>query len=417
MKRYAAFFLPLALCMVSASTAGAPPPAADATFVVSIDAAMQKKFGFQYPATYVFKLSNLPRDARVLCCDGESGVWKALQKKKSTDFFNGVECVRFDAQTKRAYVSVGFKQGNRFRLKFAGVGSAEFESVARYYDERKSAYTLSNDNWGCNPWAHPGAPWRGVTNDNSDNYQASVHVCRSFHLPLSVAINSRAAGGDAIWRNMQDELDRGDRSWEPAVHAWTHPKEAGYLIHGYKNEILGCREDILRRLRKFPYGQYVLEYILTFGYGDETQQRTAAGEFIFLRGFNWLDNPTSNSYATWNKAYNFYGVAGLNTKGYDTIFQRREPRGRYCAADVAELNEGFDRVHDAGGIFYALWHPDRFLNSVIYDPRPGVEGVRGSTLMHHLAHVANRKDVWYVANGWLYSYRYVAENVRVVAGP
>ena len=63
----------------------------------------------------------------------------------------------------------------------------------------------------------------------------------------------------------------------------------------------------------------------------------------------------------------------------------------------------------AGGIFYALWHPDRFQNSVIYDPRPGVEGVSGSTLMQHLAHVANRKDMWYVANGWMYSYRFVAE--------
>ncbi len=417
MKRYAVLSLPLALCVISASTMAAPPPKAQPTFVISIDAAMQKKFGFQYPATYVFELSDMPREPRVSRCDGESGVWTVLAKKKCTDFFNGVECVRFDAKTRRAYVSVGFKQGNSLRLKFDCVGSVKFDSMAKYYDARKSAYTLSNDNWGCNPWAHPGAPWRGVTNDASDNYQASVHVCRSFHLPLSVAINSRAAGGDAVWRNMQDELDRGDRSWEPAVHAWTHPKEAGYLIHGYKNEILGCREDILRRLRKFPYGQYVLEYIQTFGYGDEAQQRTAAGEFIFLRGFNWLDNPTSNDYATWNKTYNFYGVAGLNTKGYDTILQRREPRARYCAADVAELNEGFDRVHNSGGIFYALWHPDRFLNSVVYDPRPGVEGVRGSTLMHHLAHVANRKDVWYVANGWLYSYRYVAENVRVVPGP
>jgi len=41
--------------------------------------------------------------------------------------------------------------------------------------------------------------------------------------------------------------------------------------------------------------------------------------------------------------------------------------------------------------------------------------VQGSTLVQHLAHVANRKDVWYVANGWLYSYRYVAENAQVRA--
>jgi hypothetical protein len=83
---------------------------------------------------------------------------------------------------------------------------------------------------------------------------------------------------------------------------------------------------------------------------------------------------------------------------------------------VAELDEAFDRVYGSGGIFYALWHPDRFRNSVLYDPSPGEDGVRGSTLMQHLAHVANRKDVWYVANGWLYSYRYVAENARVAGG-
>ncbi|MCX6900958.1 MAG: hypothetical protein NT105_19970 [Verrucomicrobia bacterium] len=411
MKRYAAFLLTLLTAMSAAHAA------AETTFVITIDPAMQKKFGFQYPATYVFQLSDASPNARVERRDDSAGRWMALEKKKPTDFFNGVECVRFDAKAQRAYVSVGFKQGNTLRLRFTGVGSAKFDSVAKYYDGRKATYTLSNDNWGCNPWAHPGAPWKGVTDDESDNYQASVHVCRKFHLPLSVAINSRAAGGDAVWQNMQAELDRGDASWEPAVHGWTHPKEGGYLIHGYKNEILGCREDILRRLRKIPYGQHVVEYILTFGYGDDTLLRTAAGEFIFLRGFNWLDNPSSNDYAPWNSAHRFYGVAGLNTKGYDTILQRREPRARYCAADVAELNEGFDRVHAAGGIFYALWHPDRFLNSVVYDPRPGIEGVQGSTLMQHLAHVANRKDVWYVANGWLYAYRYVAENARVNAGP
>jgi hypothetical protein len=409
-------FVLLAIIAAALPDVNAAPPTAEVAFTITIDATMQKKFGLQYPATYVFQLGDAASNVRVERRDEIAGRWTALVRKKGGDFFNGVECVRFDTRAGRAYVSVGFKQGNAIRLKFSGVGSAKFESVATYYDGRQSAYTLSNDNWGCNPWAHPGAPWRGVTDDESDNYQAAVWVCRKFHLPVSVAINSRAAGGEAAWRNMQAELDRGDASWEPAVHGWTHPKEANYLIHGYKEEILGCREDILRRLRKIPYGQYVFEHILTFGYVDDTLLRTAAGEFLFLRGFNWLDNPASNGYAAWNKPYKFYGVAGLNTKGYDTILQRREPRARYCGADVAELNEGFDRVHEAGGVFYALWHPDRFLNSVIHDPRPGVDGVHGSTLMHHLAHVANRRDVWYVANGWLYSYRYVAENARVAAG-
>jgi hypothetical protein len=57
--------------------------------------------------------------------------------------------------------------------------------------------------------------------------------------------------------------------------------------------------------------------------------------------------------------------------------------------------------------------PDRYRNSVIHDARPPVEGVQGSSLIQHFGHVARRKDVWYVANGWLHCYRYVAEHARV----
>jgi hypothetical protein len=337
-----------------------------------------------------------------------------VERKTSDDFFNGVDCVRFDMAANRVYVSVGFKTSHSFELSFEGTASVKFESVAKYYDGRKAAYTLSNDNWGCNPWAHPGAPWKGACDDESDNYQAALHVSRNFHLPVSIAINSRSAGGETMWRAMQEELDRRDFSWEPAVHGQTHPKDAAaYAVRGYEAEILGCRRDILQRLRNIPYGQYIFEHILTHGYVDETIQSTDAGEFLFVRGFNWLDNPNSIDYEPWNEKYRFYGVGGLNTKGYDTMLEKREPKGRYFAQDVDELNEAFAKTHRAGGIFYALWHPDRFRNSVLYDPRPGIDGVRGSTLMHHLAYVANRNDVWYVANGWLYSYRYVAENVKV----
>jgi len=42
-----------------------------------------------------------------------------------------------------------------------------------------------------------------------------------------------------------------------------------------------------------------------------------------------------------------------------------------------------------------------------------VDGVAGSTLMLHFTHVANRRDVWYVANGWLYSYRFGAQHAKV----
>ncbi len=383
---------------------------------ITVDKAMQKQWGFEYPVTYVFRVSGVTPQWEVRRRNTASDPWQTVPRRASGDFFNGIECARIDAKGEKAYVSVGFHGTHVIELEFSGIGSAAFESTAKFYDGRKTAFTLSNDNWGCNPWAHPGAAWRGPTDDQSDNYQASLHTCRSLGLPVTMAINSRMAGRESMWQAMQEELDRRDRSWEPAVHGWTHPRNpAEYSIHGYKNEILGCRQDLLSRLRDIPYGQYVYEHILTYGHADEGILRNDDGQFLFVRGFNWLDNPTSTDYAPWNPSYRFYGVGGLNTVGYDRILERREPKGRFVASDVAELNAAFDKVHQRGGLFYALWHPDRFRNSVLYDRRPGIEGQQGSTLVQHLIHVARRPDVWYVANGWLYSYHHAARNVHVRA--
>ena len=396
---------------------GVEQAATSVSFVISIDQAQWEKWGFRYPVTYIFDVSGVAPDARVSRRDRGTDPWSPLDQRTSTDFFNGIECARFDRGAGKAYISVGFQGAPVIELQFANVGSVKFVSVAKYYDNRQAAYTLSNDNWGCNPWANPGAPWKGVTDDASDNYQAALHVCRSFHLPVSIAINSRSAGGESAWKLMQEKLDRQDNSWEPAVHAQTHPKDANqYSIRGYRDEIFGCREDILQHLHKIPYGGRIFEHILTTGYVDDEIQRLDTGEFFFVRGFNWLDNPTSIAWVPWNEQHRFYGVGGLNTKGYDRILEQHEPKGRFSATDVADLNKAFDQVVQGGGVFYALWHPDRFKNSVLYDPSPGVDGQHGSTLMQHLAHVANRKNVWYVANGWMYSYRYVAARVRVAVG-
>jgi hypothetical protein len=382
-------------------------------FSISIDEAAWKKWGFQYPVTYLFRLEGAAGQVHVLRRDRETAPWRPLEEKTTGDFFNGVECIRFASGGEGAYVSLGFGESSTIYLKFANCKSATFASIARYYDDRKAVYTLSNDNWGRRLSANPGAEWRGMTDDRSDRYQASVHACRMHGIPVSIGINSRVPGTDRMWARMQEELDRGDRSWEPVVHSSTHPCSArAYAVKGYELEIVGCRGDVLRRLRNIPYGQHVFEFIPPCGYQDEQLRRAAQGEFLFLRGWNTRDNPASTGYLPWNATRNYYGIGGYQTKSYDAVLESREPKGRYYAADVAVLNEAFDRVYERGGIFYAMWHSDRYRNSVIYDPRPGVEGMEGSTLMHHFAHLAGRRDVWYVANGWLYSYRYVAENAR-----
>jgi hypothetical protein len=384
-------------------------------FEISVDQEMWKRWGFQYPVTYIFDVSGVSPDTDIKRRDDQRSSYESLRRKLSTEFFNGDECVRFDLNERRGFVSVGFKASNSIELQFDNVKAVKFAGVARYYDDRKMAYTLSLDNWGRLASAHPGAPWHGVVDDRSDNYQAALCVCRGFHLPVSIAINTGMTGGDGLWNTMQEELNRQDASWEPAVHAQTHPgSRQAYGMRGYVAEILGCRDEILRRLRLIYGKQHVFEHILTSGYVDDAILRTDAGEFLFVRGYNGHDNPASTNYASWDGQRGFYGVGGLNTKDYDRVFARRDPKGRYFTSDVAELDKAFEEVYEGGGIFYAMWHPDRYLNSVLYDARPGKDGIQGSTLVQHLNHVANRRDVWYVANGWLYCCRYVAEHVSVI---
>lgn len=377
---------------------------------------MWEKWGFQYPVTYIFEISGLSPGTNVKRRDSQSAAWKSMRQRDAMDFFNGIECVRFNFSQNRAFISVGFGTSNCIELEFENVTSAKFVGVARYYDDRRATYTLSLDNWGWRAGAKPGAPWKGVADDRSDNYQAALCVCRGFNLPVSIAINTSMAGSNALWNTLQEELDRQDCSWEPAVHAQTHPgSEKAYSVRGYKSEILGCRDEILQHLRYIPFGQHIFEHILTSGYFDETLLNTDISEFLFLRGFNGHDNPSSTDYAAWDALRRFYGVGGLSGKAYDPVFARRNPKGRFCESDVTELNSAVDALFKAGDICYVMWHPDRYLNSVLYDPRPGQDGVQGSTLVQHLSHIANRTDVWYVANGWLYSYRYVAEHVSVTS--
>ena len=92
--------------------------------------------------------------------EGAAHPWQVLDRKTAADFFNGIACARFDPEAGKLYVSIGFQGTHTIELALSGFSRATFEAVARYYDGRKAAYTLSNDNWGCNAWAHPAPPGR-----------------------------------------------------------------------------------------------------------------------------------------------------------------------------------------------------------------------------------------------------------------
>ena len=195
------------------------------------------------------------------------------------------------------------------------------------------------------------------------------------------------------------------------------PQDAAeYAVHGYASEITGCRDDLLAHLTNIPYGQHIYEFILPSAFKDDGVLNAAAGNFLFLRDWDSKDHPESTIYATWDNDHQYYGIGGKQTASYDALLQAEKPAGRYNAADVGALNSAFDATYKAGGISYAMWHADRYSNSTIYSTSTTGSGT-ASTLMQHLAYVSNHKDVWYVANGWLYSYRTVAERVNVAQSP
>ncbi len=430
----------MVLCSVSIVDAAADP--ASNVFEVSIDASLHEKWGFEYPVTYIFTLTEDASGVNVF--KRVDGIWVQLEEKTSNDFFNGVEAVRFDYSTNKAYVSVGFGNTNNIQFKFENVTPANYDSIAEYYDDREATYTLSNDNWGFNKpigWriseakklgddegAQDGSEWQGMTDDDSDRYQAALHAARMYDLPITMAINTPVQGEREhekygyyhdprpaqTWLNMQSELDNCTKNWgwEPAVHTRTHPMpppddEAEW-------QIVGNRDDILKNLTGIPYGQYIFTYIPSGGRLTSSVLNAAAGDFIFLREWvGGMGDPSSNYYEHWDEQYDMY-IGGIQTMSYDNLLQSVTPHGRYDPDLVAELNAAFDVVYNEGKIFYAVWHSDRYRNSVIYSTAcPEENPEEASTLMQHFAHVANRKDVWYTANGWLYSYRMVAERAKV----
>jgi hypothetical protein len=376
-------------------------PASETVFRVTAPTALRSAWGLQYPATYVFSLPAGSSGLTASKAATSAGPWSALTSKTTDDFFNGVEAVRWDYAGNRAYVSVAFAGADSYYVKLSTVG-AGYVGVAKYYDNRVAAFSLSMDNWTPNS-----STYTSATDDASDKYRAAVEMVRALNIPASVGIIS---GGGAVWANMQAELTACASApcWEPASHSVTHQ-----CVAGYSSDLASSKATILASLTGIPYGQYVYEYIIPCGWKDSDLVAAGAHTYLLMREWDQSNHPTSIGFPLWNPAAANYGPAGsVQVLSWDPILEARAPKGRYDAADVAAMNAAWDATYALGGIHWAMYHPDRYINSVINSTDAPGSGT-ASSLYQHLSYVANRKDVWYAANGWLALYRLAAENVTV----
>jgi peptidoglycan/xylan/chitin deacetylase (PgdA/CDA1 family) len=356
--------------------------------VISVDPSLHQEYGLAYPVTYKFVIpagsTNLVAYQKHL----QGATWIPFIEKTSSDFFNGIEAIRFDYTANEAYVSVGFDSTSDdiFLRVTDWTGqpvNIQFQGICRYYDNRQSVVTLTADDW------------KEYTNLDFVN---AVHTLRSYNLPVTVAIITGGCTTNT-WHTIQAELDSG--LVEAASHTRSHvdPPYPDPI-----SEIVGSKQDILTNLnlpplfRKGSQG-YVYAWIAPYG------STTAQTEVIVGQAQYIIDRMTFTSNG--------------NFTPWDTTQLRYVKDGKTAEmgplwgglTDASALNNLFNQSLAGGTIYHLILHPF-VLDSTNEWSKPYIP--------RHLSYISNRVNVWYVNFGALYIYHLLQDDapgtIQVASG-
>jgi hypothetical protein len=366
-------------CVVVADTyigpeaeAPPPPPQPPYAYRFTIPSTIHDDYGLGYPVTYVFSVPqgsfNLKAYKRV------SSQWIQLTEKTSNDFFNGIECVRFDYNNNLAYVSVAFlSDADYVDIKITNENDesvALFVKIAEYYDNRKAVVVASGDDWIGENYEH-------------QKFMSACDVFQAAQVWFTVGITTQIVPTPQ-WTDIQSQLD-GDFI-EVASHSQTHP----YIPYDdYDDEISGSKNDILGNLSlpsiyKKGATQYLWAFLEPYGQSDSTA-RAKLGEYKYLA--DRAAATVQGKFTTWDATNGLYNRIYWSASGDDLT--------------LAELNTAFDTAYAAGNIYHLFCHPAQE-NWGVNDKIP-----------QHLNYIKNKTDVWYVGLGALYAYHFVQERGTV----
>jgi peptidoglycan/xylan/chitin deacetylase (PgdA/CDA1 family) len=199
-----------------------------------------------------------------------------------------------------------------------------------------------------------------------------------------------------LWPRLRRAIDNGHEIGSHSKqHPCKRPDTEAWCSAAYSDyEVIGSRDDILR-LTKQPY-------VWTWCYPcgncanyEAIQKKIAAAGYIVAR--NYPDEPHDGhirpNLQTWD--------SNPMNAAYTQVVQKRGGAAKSEIIDVANLNAKFDEVFEHGGIYNFMSHP-QWLDY-------GADGFYEK----HLAHIARRKDVWYVPMGPLYAYHTIYEKTEV----
>lgn len=348
---------------------------ADYTSIL-VDQGLHEDYGLTYPVTYTFLLPLNAFNLRAFKRHNDTQQWIRLVERTDEDFFNAVECVRFDYANHKAYVSVGFSADtDEIQVKFIDMLGitvpADFQSIPKYYDNRNAVVMVTSDGWGVQP-------------EYNDPHEYLCNLMRDVHIWLGIAISTRLPGmTDQTWANIQKHLDLG--YIEPTAHSRTHKYPPYVDVYG---EVQGCKEDIISALNLPPlFKKGTKEYLWTWlePYGcidDDIRQVLGQSKFLVNRS---IQIKTSLDFSVWDVSEGLYGRAGISAKLEQETLE--------------QLNAKFDKAVSQGLTYHLMCHPQY------------ADWSEGNYQYDHINYIKGHKNLWYVAMGHSYVYRLVYDRL------
>ena len=350
-------------------------------FVFALNSTAIQKWGLKYPITFKFNITNANgQDIVVKKRYSENGDWITLPTKTSNDYFNGIECVRFNFTEGMAYVSVSFNGSSKLYIAFFNATTGDmlledtvkYAGKAKYYDNRKCAVTYTWDDW------------RDFFNATKleqlqTRFVYVLNMCQTYQLYCSVGIVTNQTSPNA-WSLLQTEINEG-YVWA-ASHSRTHADLTNANYSTAIWEINGSRNDILGNLT-LPYGEYVWLFIGPFGAvgqaNDNVRQAISDSEYLIARS-----TAIEKDYADW------YSEGGYYTIGVYKMLDSYKD-------DINTLKSFFDQGYENGYLMHFFGHPLEWNSTQL------------ENLNDFLNYTHGKKDVWYAPVEYIYQYRYLCQ--------
>ena len=358
--------------------------------IVMSSPGVHEKYGFTYPMTYQIKIPGASAQFVAERKYSVDDAWNSIQTKTSSDFFNGIEAVRFDYANNTAYVSVTFSpssdtlylrivdhSGNPVTIGYCG--------ISKYYDNRRAVVTVTADDW---------SDW--VVADL--RFPILMNLFRSYGLYVTIGIQT---GSDythpQTWDALQQQVDAG--YVEVAAHSRTHPHTPYSDPVG---EVVGSCYDIVTMLTLPPPlsmngKEYVYTWLAPYGDFDSTVD-SLLGVAGYLDARLYANLPTTDprEYIYGDSTLSAWDETRNHFQAFFPTVEFGAPSWGGGNTSLTSLNNLFDTVVTKGDVYHLMWHPQ-----VIFTDR------NTPYLTNHLSHISGRKDIWYTNLGLLYLYHYL----------